>query len=361
MVDIQDMLDRAMLLNLSDCFLDSDECIYINEDHRVVLYLDNYIKNNKEPRIEIPEIISVVHMFEDLDVYDNIKCTIVFPESVLYVGNEGYLEGAINFHMIGTQYVVDLQGLTLDFEKSSKLQCVNPACFYGLNIGNIYFGPSVWEFQFLSFKDTNIKRLYAPGVYAIQDNTFADANIGELKLGSLIYMTANCFNDANFEGKELVISDEVRVDLTHCMPHAARIYMPYDLDSGRDMTKEELDKLKAKIDKLTLTEIIHELYNLTDLLKINYGNFYKGADILYAYLYGNRDKEKYKNSIMSDCLMLYRYIRDLSGCSMYLYKARKGGKEDKRGMTRQGKERDVHKIAYTFLGTDNGLSVYLEE
>lgn len=354
---LQDVLDRAMLLNLSDCFLDSDKCLYINDTGKLYFYLDSYIAYTHDSYVEVPEGVDYVFMLGRRDYYDGLNCTIVFPESLVAVARSSLIDYKINFRMLDILQVYDLSGLVLDFRKCKKLCCVTKESFYNLKIKELYLNESVKTLLYCAFSSAVMERLEAPGVEHVGGDTFHDSAIRELRLGKLKKFYHDSFVHMQNRVEELVISADMCVKMEKDLPLADRIYMPYNLNSCKSIIRESLNNILDRLDATSVIDTIDALHDVEDKLKQNdaYLTSIMGylLDDIQVYISGARDtvhvnRANVGKRIIRDCRQFYIDDLTLSDCSMYLYKG-------------TGTDTDVHKREYTCLGTESGLTVYLEE
>lgn len=351
---VQEAIERAMLLNLNDVYLDSTQCLYIMDKH-VYFYLDNYVQVTDETCIEIPEGVHYVFMFNDIKVYGGKSYVISFPESLLSVGRVTVTDHYINLAMKDVVNKNDFQCLSnivLDFRRCNNIISIWQRCFSNLKLKELYFSNTVTEFYHCSFQRCSIDRLYAPGVSKIGGESFNLAQINEIELGKLEVFYKDSFVDAVFNHGEIVISDKSAFKFMNYLPDVETVYMPYDLNAGKDNLRDALTEVLSNINKSSLKDLLADIHDIDNKLQKYSNCLLDRISDLYEYLHiyfytedNYKNLNNLKRKIILCCMDFYNKNLISEDRVMYLYKPG---------------ESDVHSREYEWFFSFVGLRLFIE-
>lgn len=211
MQDITEVIERAMLLNMTNCYLDEDKCIYLRGSD-VEFKLDRYIELLDENMniIEIPEGITHVKILGS-NLYKGTGYVFKFPSTLLsvYTLHNPSLKNAINMSLCYcyANFLDCLRNSTLDFSNCNKIIRISRNSFASYSIKELLFSASVQEIGSHAFDSSDIRILSLPIVKKLGSDAFVHANVKHLKVSNETNLNVDSGPD---EIKELYLGRAIK-------------------------------------------------------------------------------------------------------------------------------------------------------
>ena len=354
MFDIGEMVERAMLLDLNNQYIDVDKVLYISEGKPCV-YLDNLVKISDEGtrRFVIPEGIVEVYIDVYSDYYKRgIPYEFIFPASATFIGvkSRSDYENSIQLSQQCGKNMRDKFMLsTFDFRKCNKITRV-----YGMmthmHVNKVLLNESVTTLASASFYETTIREVSAPGVKVVENNVFKDACITKLNIGRKCkYIGHGAFALRWTSTDELIFDCVTKINRSS-FNGVSKLYFGDIRGSMNQSLKTELLKLAEDCDTLSMAAVLEAMTKLSSKYLVEQDSTLSLFDIQSKMsVYQATSIEA--NECKKDCVSVLRdlFVNYTADCKVYLFNT--------------DSNLDVHSRRYKLILRDNSSNVelYVEE